>query len=489
MIDSKTSLYSTKQIRLCEQNAAEVLGLTADELMQRAGNAAFRTFLMLYPNVKTIAVFCGAGNNGGDGYVFAEKAHCHGLSVIVYPLKPYLDLPPSAKHAALSALAAGVACLLPEDNIADDVELIVDALLGIGLAGPMTAAYAQAICLINDSGLPVLAMDIPSGLHADTGRIAGVCVQASVTTTFIGRKLGMYTADGPDYCGKIVCHDLQLTSLLAAIQPAGSLLDENILNTLPARRKNSHKGMYGHVLVIGGNLGMPGAVWLAAMAALHVGAGAVTVATRRECVYEALSLLPEAMVYTVDDATALQPLLAKATVCIIGPGLGDDQWAQGLFRAAMAAQLPLVLDASALRLLADSPQHDDHWILTPHPGEAAALLACSAAQIQDERVSASQRIQKQYGGCVVLKGAGTVVNTGAQVAICNAGNPGMASAGMGDVLTGILGGLLAQGLLLDKAALLGVWLHARAGDDAGDVVGQRGLRASDLMPYLRRLVN
>lgn len=491
MISAKTALYQTPHIRTCEQMAMDELGLTEEELMERAGSSAFSTLTMLHPDVRTISVFCGSGNNAGDGYVLARLAKEKGYSVIINQYKAIDHLPPTARHAAAQAIAAGVPCQCLDDPIDSDAELIVDALLGIGIKGKVQGPIATAINQINDAQLPVLAIDVPSGLDADTGRVMGVCVQASVTVTFIGYKLGLMTLDGPDHCGQVVCHNLHLDKCLASIQPAAYLLDEKLPKILlPRRLKNSHKGKFGHVLVIGGNYGMPGAVYLAANAALRVGAGLVTIATRPEHARQALPNLPEAMLHGIEAIEALLPLIAKATVCILGPGLGEDEWAKALFATALASQLPMVIDASALRLLAKNPQHDDNWILTPHPGEAANLLNCTTDEIQEDRYQAAIRLQDQYGGNVILKGAGSLVATDeSEIYLCNAGNPGMASAGMGDALSGVIAGLVAQGLLLADAAKLGTWLHAAAGDAAALEKGERGLLAGDLMPCLHRLVN
>lgn len=490
MSKQKNALYLTKHIRICERQALDKLGMTEDELMFRAGLAAFNTLKTLYPDVQTIAVFCGGGNNGGDGYVLAKLAHEHGLSVVIYAHKAIEDLPPAAMHAAQAALAEGLAYQSFDDALDEDVELIVDGLLGIGLQGPVHGPIAQAIHLINDSGLPVLALDIPSGLDADTGKVLGVCINAAITTTFIAPKVGLYTLDGPDHSGKIICHRLQLNGLTMP-QPAAYELNEQLFHGIMSpRHKNSHKGCYGHVLVIGGGSGMPGAPYLAANAALRVGAGTVTIATLPEHAGHVLPMLPEAMIYAIDDVQSLLPLLARATVCVIGPGLGESEWAFSLFNAAIAAQLPLVIDASALHMLAHSPQHDDNWVLTPHPGEAASLMGVSIAEVQHDRCKSAELMQQKYGGCVVLKGAGSIVSGGEhETYICSAGNPGMASAGMGDVLSGVIGGLLAQGVPLLEAAKLGVWLHAKAADEAIISQGERGLMASDLMPYLRRQIN
>jgi hydroxyethylthiazole kinase-like uncharacterized protein yjeF len=491
MTSAKIALYQTPQIRFCEKMAIDDLGLSEDELMERAGSNAFSTLTVLHPDVRTIAVFCGSGNNAGDGYVLARLAQEKGYSVVINQYKTIENLPTAARHAALQAVAAGVLCQCLDDPIDSDAELIVDALLGIGLKGEVHGPLATAINQMNDSKLPILAIDAPSGLDADTGQVMGVCVRATATVTFIGYKLGLMTLDGPDHCGQIVCHNLQLDKCLAAVEPIAYLLDSHLRKQLlPPRLKNSHKGKFGHVLVIGGNYGMPGAIYMAANAALRVGAGLVTIATRPEHARQVLPQLPEAMLHGVEEIADLLPLIAKATVCILGPGLGEDEWAKALFTSALASQLPMIIDASALRLLAQNPQHDDNWILTPHPGEAANLLHDTTTEIQKDRYQAVIRLQDQYGGNVVLKGAGSLVATDeSEVYLCDAGNPGMASAGMGDALSGIIAGLVAQGLLLSDAAKLGVWLHATAGDTAAAEKGERGLLASDLMPQLHHLVN
>ncbi len=491
MTSSKTAIYQARQIRSIELLARDELGLDEDELMARAGSAAFSSLCLLYPAVRSIAVFCGSGNNAGDGYILARLAKEKGYSVVVNQSKSIENLPPAAQHAALQALASGIYCQCIDDPLDSEVELIVDALLGIGLKGVVHGSMATAINQINDAKLPVLSLDVPSGLDADSGRVMGVSVVASHTLTFIGYKLGLMTLDGPDYCGEIICHNLQLEKCLALIQPAAYLLDDNLNKTLlPRRRKNSNKGCFGHVLIIGGGYGMPGSICITANAALRAGSGVVTIATRPEHANQAIPFLPEAMIYGIDEAQELSALIEKASVIIIGPGLGNDEWAKALFAYALASHLPMIIDASALGLLSQNPQHDDNWILTPHPGEAAALLNCTIAEVQNDRYQAVMRLQSMYGGNIVLKGAGTLVSTeDSEVYLCNSGNPGMASAGMGDALCGIIGGLVAQGLLLSDAAKLGPWLHAKAGDIAAAELGERGLIATDLMPYLHYLVN
>lgn len=485
------SLYFVHQIRQCEQMAIEELGISEDELMLNAGLKAFNLIKEKYPNKKSIAVFCGGGNNGGDGYTLAKLASDEGYQVIIYQTHALEELPTTARHAALMAIESGVQCLCLEETIDSEVELIVDALLGIGLESEVRDACGHLIRVINESALPVVSIDIPSGLQADTGKILGACVKADYTITYIGKKLGLYTLDGPDYSGNVILDSLGLESCLNTLKPCAQLfLDESDLSLPAPRIKNSNKSLYGHVLVIGGGIGMPGATVLAANAALRAGAGMVSIAFDPQYAVSVLPQLPEVMFYGIKSIDKLKHLLEKASVVVLGPGLGVDSWAEEIFNTVISCQLPLIVDASALRLLAKNPQYDDNWILTPHPGEAGALLNKETNDIQNNRLKACQNIQKIYGGSVILKGVGTIIHSGNdETFVCSRGNPGMATAGMGDLLTGIIAALVAQGMTISQAAKNGVLLHAIAGDRAARAEGMRGLMASDLMPYIRACVN
>ena len=256
------------------------------------------------------------------------------------------------------------------------------------------------------------------------------------------------------------------------------------------RDRQAHKGMFGHVLVIGGDYGMPGSVRMAAEAALRVGAGLVSVATRPTHIAVVSGPRPEVMCYGISDTSELFPLLEKATVIICGPGLGKSEWSKTLFLATCNTKLPMVIDADALGFLAKNPVKKDRWIITPHPGEAGKLLGIEASAVQKDRASTLQKITQRYGGVAVLKGAGTLIQAeDEEVYLCTAGNTGMATAGMGDVLSGVIGGLLAQRFSLLTAATLGVVLHATAADNITKKTGERGLLAMDLMPELQRLIN
>jgi NAD(P)H-hydrate epimerase len=261
----------------------------------------------------------------------------------------------------------------------------------------------------------------------------------------------------------------------------------NTKHLLGPRHPSAHKGDCGHVLVIGGNHGMLGAARLAAEAALRTGAGLVSLATRPEHAIAIAAIRPEIMAHGIVHAHELKPLLKNATVIALGPGLGQDTWAQGLLGAVLESRLPLVVDADALNLLAQEPQQRDHWVLTPHPGEAGRLLRRPASEIQADRLQAVKALQAALGGVVVLKGVGSMVFDGQDTGICTGGNPGMASGGMGDLLTGLIAALVGQGMNLTQAAQLGVCLHAEAADRAAEQ-GQRGLLASDLFPVIRGLV-
>ena len=370
-----------------------------------------------------------------------------------------------------------------------NADVVVDALLGIGLDRDVTGDMRAAIDAINDAGIPILALDVPSGLNADTGAVMGAVVRASATIAFIGLKIGLYTGAGRAQAGDIYLDDLGVPpALQAAIAPiARRLTAARLRGVLPTRRADAHKGTFGHVLVVGGGPGMAGAVRLAGEAAYRVGAGLVTVATRSDHATMIGAARPELIAYGVRDGTELLAHVARADVLALGPGLGQDAWARSLVMAALEARKPMVVDADALNLLARDPLKRGDWVLTPHPGEAGRLLDTNAAAIQADRLTALAALQERYGGTVVLKGSGTLVRGDGDTPIdlCDAGNPGMASGGMGDVLTGIIAGLAAQGVSLHDAARLGVWLHATAGDAAA-AGGEIGVVASDIFPHLRK---
>jgi hydroxyethylthiazole kinase-like uncharacterized protein yjeF len=485
-------LYTAAQVRELDRAAIQECGIAGYELMCRAGAALADAVSRHWPQLKRVCILCGAGNNGGDGFVLARLLLEAGVEVSLQCLADPARLRGDAAHAAADWSASGGSVEAFSGALPASAQLLVDALLGTGLDRPVEGRYREAIQLLNKHAAPVVAVDIPSGLNADTGAVLGMAVEAQCTLTFIGRKRGLYTGAGSHHAGSVEFSDLSVPAEIYGSQPAAvRLVNRPPLEALLGpRRRDAHKGHFGHVLIVGGEAGMTGAARLAGEAAARCGAGLVSVVTRASHAASLNCGRPELMVHGVETGADLLPLLARATVAVIGPGLGRSRWARALLGRVLDSPLPLVMDADALNLLAQEPVKRGHWILTPHPGEAGRLLGRPAAEIQRDRFSSLQQLIERYGGSAVLKGAGTLVAAeGQELRLCPRGNPGMASGGMGDVLSGVLGALVAQGLPLFEAASTGVWLHAVAADGAAATGGERGLLASDLMPVLRGLVN
>ncbi|TDB02378.1 NAD(P)H-hydrate dehydratase [Halomonas marinisediminis] len=490
-------LYLADQVRELDRRTIAG-GIAGFALMQRASAAAWQVLRQRWPEVRSLTVLCGGGNNGGDGHVLAALAAAEGLTVQRVLLRPVAELNGDARLAAEMATAAGAGAEPWTPGMRLAGELMVDALLGTGLAGEVRGAFREAIAAVNASGRPVLAIDIPSGLHADTGAVLGDAVLATTTVTFIGDKLGLHIGAAAEHVGELCFRDLGVEGLAATdLVPAAHLLDKRLAAAwLPARRRTAHKGDCGHALVLGGAPGFGGAALLAAEACARLGAGKISLATAPAHVAASLVRRPEVMAHGIRGATDLGQLPAQADVLVVGPGLGQGSWGQGVLQAALETDKPLVVDADGLNLLAayfagaeEGMAPRDNWILTPHPGEAARLLGWRVAEIEADRRAAVVALRERFGGVVVLKGAGSLIAGPEGVAVCPFGNPGMASGGMGDVLSGMLGALLAQRVPLEIAARLGVLVHARAADLAAADAGERGLLAGDLASYARILVN
>lgn len=487
----KMPIYQTSEIREFERLAQERFGISPQVLMQRAGKAAFDFMLRRFPSAQKIAVFCGSGNNGGDGYVLAQLAHERGLKVTVWQVGQQDKIKEEAKQAYLACQEAKVDIrVLDESNDLERVDIVVDAICGVGIHDNLRSDVVTVLEKIHRLQVPIFAIDVPTGINADTGQMLGAAVHATATITFIGLKLGLLTGNGVACTGEVIVNDLQLPSdLYDYVEPVAEKIQMNTFaHYLKPRLRDWHKGLSGHVLVVGGDVGYAGAARMAAAAALRVGAGLVSIATRPETANILTNYL-EIMSHPVATIEQLTPLLAKANVVVLGPGLGQSDWAKLLWEPIANSELPLVVDADGLNLLAQTTKFNDNWVLTPHPGEAARLLHTTTASIQADRLSATKAINKRYGGVCVLKGAGSIVCAPNSLpALCDKGNPGMASAGMGDILSGVIGGLMSQGIPIGDAAKLGVYIHAAAGDLAAKD-GERGMIATDLLPYLRRLVN
>ncbi|MBO67684.1 MAG: bifunctional ADP-dependent NAD(P)H-hydrate dehydratase/NAD(P)H-hydrate epimerase [Acidiferrobacteraceae bacterium] len=489
MAQFSENLYTADQSKIIEKRALCNQSMGSSSLMSLAGQAAFSLLSDTWPNATSILVVCGSGNNGGDAWTVASIAKKAGLDVRLMELAR-----PKSTDAKLAAEAGYAIGLRPISFKADNLgnpDVIVDGILGIGLKGTPNDDVLASIRAINDTNKPVLALDIPSGLNPDTGDVEIDAIRASTTITFICCNPGLVTGKGPKYTGNIEFDDLGVgDTVFRGIQPIAKYVSGSnsqlLINGIPAP---AHKGEAGRLLIIGGNITMGGSVRLAGEAALRTGAGLVTIGTRQANVASIHASCPELLAYSVEEGFNAAGLLNKFSHIVFGPGLGTDAWARWLFDNVIELESPIVIDADGLNLLAEYPRHNPHWILTPHPGEAARLLRKTAKEIQRDRLQASFDIQSLYGGICILKGAGTIVRiSGENVFICNTGNSGMATAGTGDILSGVIGSLLAQGLSNEEAACCGVWLHGTAGDRAA-ADGQRGMIARDLLPALRQLVD
>lgn len=477
-------LYDLAQLREIEQQHL------AENLMEKAGLAAAGlASKLLQSHEYSVLVLAGPGNNGGDALVAARhlKAAWHPVTVVFTGQRE--ALPPDAAAAYDAWLAAGGE-LCAEIPAHGHWQLVIDGLFGIGLSRPLDSRYRALIEQVNTLGLPVLALDIPSGLCMTTGRVLGAAIHASHTLSFIGLKPGLFTLDGPDHVGEVHLDALGLD--IQHHDVAGVLIDQPPALPRP-RRRNSHKGSHGSVGVIGGADYMVGAAILASRAALLLGAGRVYCGLLSRQPLALDTAQAELMLRDVASVPAL------SSVLVIGPGLGNSSAALAMLHEVLPQAKPMVLDADALNLLADHPELQTKLrqrapgstVLTPHPGEAATLLACSNAEVQADRIATALKLAHSYQAIIVLKGCGSIIALpDGRWFINQSGNPGMASAGMGDTLCGIIAALLAQAMPMEQAVLLGVYLHGAAADALlGRSIGPIGLTASEVAMSARALLN
>lgn len=485
-------LYSADAVRRLDSIAIDSFKLDGYELMKRAGHVVFKYLQDNYPIANRILVCCGAGNNAGDGYVVAKLAMRAGLNVHVMSMVEPDKLQGAARAAWQDWHALGHQLSSFSEELLSRADVVIDAMLGTGLQRDVVGSWAEVIHHLNAAKAPVIAIDIPSGLCADTGRIAGTAVSADATISFIGLKKGLFTHHGVEHCGELVFDSLSIPEKVYENVPhQAELLNwSHLKKQLRRRNANAHKHQCGHVVILGGDIGMPGAARLAAEASLRAGAGLVTVVSHPQHAEIMLAGRAEIMLSFSEDGHVAADLLARASAIVVGPGLGDTQWSRNLLSAALETSIPKVVDAGALRMLDEKDGRREDWVLTPHAGEAASLLdEMDAPSIQDSRFASVELIQQRYGGQVVLKGAGSLLlSAEGMIRLCAYGNPGMASAGMGDVLSGVIAALLAQGYASSTATELAVCMHSLAADRAA-AEGQAGLLASDLFPYVRQLVN
>ena len=480
-----TSLYTSAQCRELDRIAIVEHGIPGFELMLRAGRAAFDELTTRWPQARSITVFCGKGNNAGDGYVIAGLAGETGFDVQILQVGEG-DFRGDAELARQWAAERG--CTPEPADAPVRGEVLVDALLGTGLQGPPRPAFADAVDRINASGLPVLAVDVPTGVGGDTGAVLGEAVHADVTVSFIGSKLGLHTGPALGCRGDLVHAGLGVPQSVFDQVPGCPLLTFDGAS-LPPLGVGLYKHRAGHLVVVGGDFNMGGAPLMAAEAALRTGAGLVSVVTRGAHRPAILARRPEIMVQDADDEDAVADLLERATALAVGPGIGGGRWGGNLFSRAIAVPGPMLIDADGLRWLAELDEVPAAApVVTPHAAEAAQLLETSVTEVEADRPGSALRLAEAAGGVAVLKGPGTVCAADRLLGVCGHGNPGMATAGMGDVLSGVIGGLLAQGLSAAEAATVGTCLHSRAADLAAERGSRRGLIATDLYATIAELL-
>jgi len=508
-LNISVALYNAKQIKQIEQEYAAGSTQGTYPLMEKAGAALFKQLLLEWPHTKNIIVVTGKGNNAGDGFVVARLAAESRIKVTVCPLSETKLLTGDALRAYQKVPHRNIKYLNLEQVDFSASDIIVDAILGTGIKGKLSEDYLIAIKKINASPSPVVAVDIPTGVEADTGFVHNDAIKADLTVSFIGRKKGMYTGDAAKFCGRVSLESLDISQKFYDRQEFHLFTHtwQSIKHHLKARDVTSHKGHFGHTTIIGGQQGMAGAAILSATAAARSGSGWTSAWVDKDCVGPLISRIPEVMAQSIPETEIKDKLCSELIslpylghTFVVGPGLGKTSWGRRwiteLSECEFTRGCRQVWDADALNLLAEfsdsaTNRFNSDRVLTPHPGEAARLLKSSTHSISQDRFNAAQSIAKRYGGVCVLKGNGTIIadDKGFQV-VCPVGNPGMASGGMGDVLAGLIGGLLAQGHSLMDAAILGVCIHGEAADKAaGRGKFYRGMLASDLFKYFPALLN
>jgi len=494
MTNSEHYVYSSEDVSEVDQIAIEQENITGFILMKRAANFSFQQAEKYFPNINSIMIFCSSGNNSGDAYLLGCLAIENNIKTKVISLCNTATLRNHALKAFNEYRSLEGEILDWNNQIDIDCDLIIDGIFGIGINRNVEGKFLQAINKINKSKSPVLSLDIPSGLNANSGEIMGSSIQANLTATFIGRKKGLYLNQGPLMSGCIEYSDLSIpNSCFKHATKELEIVNQSLLEQhLKPRSRASHKGDFGHVLVVAGNHGMGGAARITSESALRTGAGLVSIITRPENVAIISKTTPEIMAHSSDDRSGkISELFKRADVIAIGPGLGIDEWAKDLFDKALNSKKQLIIDADGLNLLADYAIKKDNWILTPHPGEAARLLGCLNSEVQEDRLASLKKLIDKYGGVTLLKGNNTLVGAAGEIPlVITEGNPGMSTAGMGDLLTGIIAALCSQFKQVNPKNLtaLGAYIHAVAGDQAAKT-GERGIIATDLFSELKDIIN
>lgn len=502
-----SQVFTTQEIKYIEQEHAKSKDGHCYDLMEKAGRAVFDEMRKVNSRPNMVYVLVGRGNNGGDGYIVAAN-----LLRLHIPFRLFAIGQPKEESEAFTAfsyfkqLGGKIEYALPdlqyEENCGNSPDIVIDALLGTGLDSEPRSPYDEWIDFINSTKAYTISIDVPTGVNADTGKVYTDSVVANKTVCMIGLKTGLLTGDAVDYVGELTVHDLgidcsafhgsfdRVEDERVSILPTFLTTYEDIKSDLPQRAPSYHKGNSGKVVVIGGSHGMGGAICICGMGALRAGAGLVKVVTNKANIYALLAVRPELMTVDIVDHGAVQAAIDWADVIAIGPGLGMSANAEKILDMVMEAEKPTIIDADAINIIAAlGSTYLRRSIFTPHVAEAARLLNCTPDEVNADRFKAVVDLQKKCGGVVLLKGAGSLICDGKWIYIVREGSPAMASGGMGDLLTGIIAALKAQGLTQMQATIAGACIHGRAGSLAGDTNGMIGTLALDLLPFVRYLVN
>lgn len=487
-------IYTGSAAKEIDRLAIAEHGYVGLDLMINAGELAYAHIAQwsaeqgaqTEPKQTSILILCGAGNNGGDGYVVGRCALEAGWQVTLVATKP--PGTDDASSAAAQFVQAGGTIHTSTDFKPTEYTVVVDALLGVGISGAPRGEFARLTSLANElAGLKV-AIDVPTGVDADTGAAYQPVFEADKTISFIAAKLGLHTGPGLNHCGDVAYQNLNIsTPIFDAIDHCAEFLPKPVFSS---RKRDSHKGSYGDVIVAGGDNGMLGAALLAGSAALRMGSGKVYVLSTDEHLDQPALYRPELMSLVFEPNNTDK--LHDADAVVLGPGLGLNSWGKQMFEVLIGINVPMLVDADGLTLLAQKNESDprslpaqNQWVLTPHPGEAARLLGITTSEVQQDRMTAVREIAQRYHCVCVLKGAGTLIaEADGWVGLCDHGNSGMATAGMGDVLSGMIGAQLAQGYAPRAAAEVGVWLHARTADQIVGRSAEAALIASDIIDRL-----
>eukprot|EP00055_Hartaetosiga_balthica_P015284 m.89007 g.89007 ORF g.89007 m.89007 type:complete len:590 (+) comp8822_c4_seq6:109-1878(+) len=499
-------VYTCAQVMGNEAKAAELCGISMWDLMSTAGKSVFNVVCKMLDKEQTpgsLTVLAGKGNNGGDGYVVAThalKSPNFFSKVTVAQIGDPANLKGDAATARDNYFKAGGEVVIVKDEsftIDPETDIIVDALFGTGLdrnirSGPFTIAMEQAR-RTRELGAQIVSVDIPSGLHGDTGKVMGVAVTADATVTFIGLKQGLFTGDAADHVGKLHFASLSVQEEFRSLVPCTTQLVTYplIMGVFKKQRSlTSHKTKHGKIVVIGGDKGFPGAIRMTAEACLRAGSGLVKVLTHPSSVVPVLSGRPELMVVGIEKERNVDVDLKWCNAFAVGPGIDD---VEGILKivghdCVSRTDVPFVVDAGALELL-QRGEHIDNRIITPHPGEAGRLLNKSTLEVENDRFASAKELHDMFGGVILLKGAGTIITDGIQTKIVYGSNPALAVGGSGDTLTGLIVSLLGQGLSPLDAAVVGACLALEAANVYSLKHGEVGVLASDLLPVIRNLVN